>query len=299
MKVELAHVRKRFGRVTALDDVTLQLAEGSRVGLIGPNGCGKSTLTRVVMGMLAAEGSVTVGGLSPFADRVRVAERLAYVPQSAPALAADVRGLVRAIATVRGIVPAAIAARGRELGLDVEAVGDRPLRALSGGMKQKLMIALAMAAPDASLVVMDEPTAGLDAASRERFYTVCGAIRPTTTLLLCSHRLEELQHLIDHVVLLDDGRVAWMGSLDAFLARRATTVLEMRATSDAPVRWLRANGFVAGAGSWWRKTIPRADKAEELQRLTTQLRGDLADLLVRDVEQVDGAVPCRGDASAA
>ena len=299
MKVELAHVRKQFGRVTALDDVTLQIVEGSRVGLIGPNGCGKSTLTRVVMGMLAAEGTVTVGGVSPFTDRVRVAERLAYVPQTAPALAADVRGLVRAVATVRGIAPAVIAARGRELGLDVEAVGDRPLRALSGGMKQKLIIALAMAAPEVSLVVMDEPTAGLDAASRERFYAMCGAIRPTTTLLLCSHRLEELQHLIDHVVLLDDGRVAWTGSLDAFLARRATTVLEVRATGDTRVRWLRANGFVSGTGAWWRKTIPRAEKAAELQRLTTQLRGELVDLLVRDVEHVDGAAPAPGDASAA
>ena len=287
MRVELAHVTKRFGHFTALDDVTLTISEGSRVGLIGPNGSGKSTLTRIMMGMLAAEGTVQIGGLSPFADRVLLAQRLAYVPQAAPALTAGVRDLVRAVATVRGIAPSMIAARGRELGLDIEAVGDRPLRSLSGGMKQKLMIALAMAATEASLVIMDEPTAGLDAASRRRFYTVFGALRPMT-LVLCSHRLEVLRHLIDHVILLDEGHVAWDGPLDTFLARCATSVLEVRATSDARARWLRAHGFAPGTGYWWAKTVPRADKAEELLCLVAELQGDLTDLLVRDVETVKG-----------
>ena len=70
------------------------------------------------------------------------------MPQAAPALTAGVRALVRAVAAVRGIAPSVIAARGRELDLDIAAVGDRPLRSLSGGMKQKLLIALALAAPE-------------------------------------------------------------------------------------------------------------------------------------------------------
>ena len=294
MRIDLTDVRKTFGRVTALDGITLTIPGGSRVGLIGPNGCGKSTLTRVLMGMLAADGLVVIGGLSPFSDRVRLAKQLAYVPQSAPALAVDVRSLVRAVATVRGTTPAVIAARGRALGLDVDAVADRPLRALSGGMKQKLMIALAMAAPAAGLVIMDEPTAGLDVESRERFYSAFGALPPTATLVLCSHRLEELQHLIDHVVLLDEGKVAWNGPLDAFLARRAASVLEVRATSEPRTGWLRDHGFAAGTGAWWRKTIERAAKAEALRQLVAELDGDLTDLLVRDVETVDGHADARG-----
>src|SRR5262249_9872906 len=272
--------------VTALDDVTLTIPEGSRVGLIGPNGCGKSTLTRILMGMLAAEGSVRIGGLSPFADRVLFAERLAYVPQAAPALSVGVRDLVCAVAKIRGLAPSAIASRGLELGLDIDAVGDRMLRSLSGGMKQKLMITLAMAATAASLVIMDEPTAGLDAASRRRFYAVFGSL-PPATLVLCSHRLEVLRHLIDHVILLEEGRVTWNGPLAAFLARSATSVLEVRATSDARERQLRALGFSRGTGSWWAKIVPRADKAEELERLVAELNGDLGDLLVRDVETVE------------
>jgi Cu-processing system ATP-binding protein len=288
VKIALGDVRKRFGRVTALDGITLTVPSGSRVGLIGPNGCGKSTLTRVLMGMLAAEGSVAIDGLSPFADRERLAQRLAYVPQSAPALAVDVGTLVRTVATVRGSSVTAIAARAHELGLDLAALADRTLRALSGGMKQRLMIALALAF-DAELVVMDEPTAGLDVASRQRFYEMCHALPPTATVVLCSHRLEELQHLIDHVILLAEGRVAWSGTLDAFLARRASTVLELRATSEARTRWLRAHGFAPGTGAWWRKTMPRACKAEALAELLGELRGELTDLLVRDVETVDDA----------
>jgi ABC-2 type transport system ATP-binding protein len=286
VKIELAGVTKRFGHVTALDDVTLTIAEGSRVGLIGPNGSGKSTLTRILMGMIGADGTIRIGGLSPFVDRVHLAQRLAYVPQAAPALMVAVRDLVRAVATVRGLVPSTIAERARDLGLDVEAVGDRPLRTLSGGMKQKLMIALAMAAENASLVIMDEPTAGLDAPSRRRFYTAFGTLR-RATLVLCSHRLEVLRHLIDHVILLDDGRVIWNGPLDDYLARSATSVLEVRATTEARARWLGANGFAPGTGYWWAKTVRRAEKSQELSRLVAELKGDLADLLVRDVETVD------------
>jgi len=286
VRIERAHVTKRFGRVTALDDVALTVPEGSRVGLIGPNGSGKSTLTRVLMGMIAAEGTVRIGGLSPFADRALLATRLAYVPQTAPALTVSVRDLVRAVSSVRGIAPAVIAERGRDLGLDVEVVGDRPIRNLSGGMKQKLMIALAMAAAEGSLMIMDEPTDGLDVTSRRRFYTVFATLRPST-LILCSHRLELLRHLIDHVILLDEGRLAWHGPLDAFLARCATSVLEVRATSDGRARWLRENGFTQGTGCWWAKSVPRAEKAAELLRMVAELQGDLSDLLVRDVETVE------------
>ena len=106
--------------------------------------------------------------------------------------------------------------------------------------------------------------------------------------MLCSHRLEVLRHLIDHVILLEEGRVAWDGPLDTFLARCATSVLEVRATSDARARWLRAHGFAPGTGYWWAKTVARADKAEELLCLVAELQGDLTDLLVRDVETVKG-----------
>jgi hypothetical protein len=87
--------------------------------------------------------------------------------------------------------------------------------------------------------------------------------------------------------LLDDGRVIWNGPLDEYLARSATSVVEVRATTDARARWLGANGFSPGTGYWWAKTVRRAEKSQELSRLVAELKGDLADLLVRDVETVD------------
>jgi ABC-type uncharacterized transport system ATPase subunit len=116
--------------------------------------------------------------------------------------------------------------------------------------------------------------------------------------VLCSHRLEVLRHLIDHVILLEEGRVAWNGPLDAFLARCATSVIEVRATSDARARWLRSHGFTPGTGCWWAKTVPRADKAAELLRLVAELRGDVSDLLVRDVETVESGDGTTGGAGA-
>jgi ABC-type multidrug transport system ATPase subunit len=286
MRIELAGVTKRFGRVTALDGVTVTVPEGSRVGLIGPNGSGKSTLTRVMMGMMAVEGEVRIGGLSPFTDRVRLARHLAYVPQAAPRFGAKVGDLIRAVAAVRALPAARLVACAARLDLDVAAIASRPFHALSGGMRQKLLIALALAV-DATLLIMDEPTAGLDVGARQRFFSLFEELPASTTLVLCSHRLEELQHLIDRVVVLEEGRLAYHGPLEEFLGQRATSVVELRSVDATRTQWLRAHGFAPGAGNWWAKTIARGSKEEEIGLLASAMHGDLADLLVRDVETVD------------
>ncbi len=91
-----------------------------------------------------------------------------------------------------------------DLGLDVEATGRRPVRALSGGMKQKLLIALALAAP-ASLLIMDEPTASLDAHTREAFFHLLERRAAGATLLFSSHRPDDVRRLVDRVVILEEG----------------------------------------------------------------------------------------------
>jgi ABC-2 type transport system ATP-binding protein len=217
MRVELEQVRKRFGRTEALRGVSLSVPAGRRVALIGPNGSGKSTLLRSLLGLVACEGKVLLDGRAPFEDRVEVARRLAYVPQVAPQLAAPVGDVLALVGMTRGLTHEALASVAARLELDVAAVRARPFRALSGGMKQKLLIALALASR-ASLLVMDEPTASLDARARERFFQLCEEVAPGTTLVLCSHRLEELRHLADHVVALEEGRVAYDGPAAEFLA---------------------------------------------------------------------------------
>ncbi len=206
MDIELRDVKKRFGAHEVLRGIDLSVPAGARVALVGPNGSGKSTLLRAVMGLVSCEGLVRVGGRSPFDERREIARRLAYAPQIAPQLGASVREVIRAVATLRTLDPARVEAHAARLGLDVSASADKPFRALSGGMKQKLLLAIAFAT-DASLYVLDEPTASLDPAARERFTELVRALDPEVTVIFCSHRADDLHSLVDRVVELGDGRV--------------------------------------------------------------------------------------------
>ena len=287
MRVELLRVGKHFGDVTALRDVTLAIPSGARVALIGPNGSGKTTLTRAILGVIAHEGEVLLDGLSAFDARARLAGRLAYVPQVAPQMAATVAELVQVVASVRSADPAQIWARARDLDLVPAAIAARPFRSLSGGMKQKVLLALAFAAR-ASLHVLDEPTASLDASARARFYQLYERHAEGATLLLCSHRLEEIRHLVDHVVALADGRVVYHGRADAYLGERAIAVIELElGAAGAGDDWLRARGFVPGAAGWWRRQVATADKLPLLGEAMQVLAGRLRNVCVRDVERLE------------
>lgn len=205
MRIQLKNVSKRFGALVALDDVTLTIPAGARVALAGPNGSGKSTLVRAVVGLTPCRG-VTVDGIDPFVDRLSIASRIAYVPQVAPLVGAAVGELVEVVAALRRITPREIRQVAAALGLPIDLVDRRPLRALSGGMKQKLLVALALAAP-VSLVVLDEPTASLDASARSVFFDLCRERLSGATVLISSHRPDEVAELADRVVTLSDGRI--------------------------------------------------------------------------------------------
>jgi ABC-2 type transport system ATP-binding protein len=188
MRVEARELGRRFGRVVALRDATFAIEPGARTALIGPNGSGKSTLTRALMGLIHFEGEVRLDGRCPLRERIQVARQLAYVPQIPPRLAVPVGELLRAVGRVRGETLEGTRSVARQLDLDLGVLERRAFSALSGGMKQKLLIALALGAR-ASLLILDEPVGSLDAASRERFYSLLDALPSEVTLLLCSHRL--------------------------------------------------------------------------------------------------------------
>ena len=206
MKIELDRVGKSYGRQRVLEGVSLVIEPGSRVALVGPNGSGKSTLLRIVMGLLRCDGQVRLDGVSPFDERGEVARRLAYVPQIAPQLGATVQEVVRAVATLRDIDGARVREVADRLGISLDAAAKKPFRALSGGMKQKVLLALAFST-SASLLILDEPTASLDETSRGRFVELLAEAGDGTTVLLCSHRVEEVQKLADRVIELAEGHV--------------------------------------------------------------------------------------------
>src|SRR5690606_15405350 len=205
----------------------------------------KTTLIRVLLGLVEHRGRVALAGGR---SRAALARRIAYVPQAAPHMAASVGDLVRAVCELRDLDRAAVTAAADRLELPLRALEHREFRALSGGSKQKLLIALALA-PQPDLVILDEPTASLDAEARGRFLALQRELIGDATLILCSHRLEEIRPLVDHVIALDEGVVAYDGAAAEYLARRVGTLLELRYRGPDP-SWLVARGFAAGADGW-------------------------------------------------
>lgn len=286
MRVEARGLVKTFGPVRALDGLDLDVPYGRRVALVGPNGSGKSTLNRVLLGLLSYEGEVLLDGVSAREDRLDVARRIAYVPQSAPGLGAPVRDVLRALLRIRDLVAEDVDELAAELGLSLAEVADRPLRALSGGMKQKLAIAVALASR-ASLLVLDEPTGSLDAATRERFFSLFESRARGATVLLCSHRLEEVRQLVDHVLVLEEGRLVYDGSVESLLAAQTTGLVEVCAEGEDAASWLGSHGFRPGRGAWWLRTVSQAEKPALLGALTRALEESLRDVVVRDLEALE------------
>jgi len=282
MRIELSKVGKSFGKVTALRDINLAVPSGAKVALIGPNGSGKTTLIRALLGLIEHRGEVRLDGGTP---RRQLAHRIAYVPQVAPHMAASVGDLVRAVCELRDLERGAVVAAADKLELPLATLERREFRALSGGSKQKLLIALALA-PQPDLVILDEPTASLDAEARGRFLALQRELIGDATLILCSHRLEEIRPLVDHVIALDEGKVAYDGGAAEYLARRVGTLLELRYRGANP-RWLVASGFAAGTDGWWSKSVDRAGKLALVPAALDALGADLADLIVRDVDLVE------------
>lgn len=289
MQIELRDIHKWFGTNHVLRGLRLDVPRGRRIGLIGPNGSGKSTLTRVIMGMLSCEGTVRLDGEEVAAHGSELLRRVAYVPQIAPQLFAPVGEVLRAVCELRGLPRDSIKETADRLGFDVDALAGRPFRNLSGGMKQKLLIAIALSAR-ASLLILDEPTASLDAWARDRFFQLFQEVQQGVTLILCSHRLEEVRHLVDHVVSMQDGAIAYDGAAEGFLSQRALSVIEVSLDAGAEADWLVEQGFrqgVRGDAGRWLRTVTRAGKMQALAGVTERFGSRLKDLNVRELETVD------------
>ena len=205
---------KTFGRFRALDELDLSVARGEVHGFLGPNGAGKSTTLRALLGLIRTDaGEVRVFGLDPRRDAVAVHRRLAYVPGDV-ALWPNLSGgeTIDLLLRMRG----ADASDGRRaemlerFGLDPTKRG----RAYSRGNRQKVALVAAFAA-DADLLILDEPTAGLDPLMEEVF-NQCVRERTSAgaTVLLSSHILSEVERLADRVTIIREGRTVETGTLD-------------------------------------------------------------------------------------
>ena len=292
MRIEARGIRKRFGRVDALRGIDFTIPGGGRVGLIGPNASGKSTLIRIVLGLLQCEGELLLDGSSE--RSLELADRIAYVPQIAPRFGATVRDVIKAITRVRALPVNDVLERGTDLGLDFRAMGRQAFANLSGGAKQKTLLALALASR-ASLFVLDEPTESLDTRSRMDLFELLSERTRGATLLLCSHRLEEIRTLVDRVMVLEEGRLSYFGPTEEYLDRVTLSTIEVRMLNGTGSDSLSRMGFEPGVAGWWSRTATRAEKLSLVRELSKTLDGRLGNLVVRDAEAVQPDNPDNQD----
>jgi ABC-type multidrug transport system ATPase subunit len=244
--ITISHVSKSFGRFKALDDVSINIARGESVALWGANGAGKSTLIKCVLGLHRFDGAIGVSGHDALHDGKRARMLVGYVPQELGFY--DDLGVAEALrffARLKSLTLSDPRATLASVGLDGHQT--KRVRELSGGMKQRLALAIALLG-DPPVLVLDEVTASLDACGRDEFVSLLSRLAGGgRTMLFASHRMEEVAALAQNVVMLKAGRIDRCLSVVEFTSSQ-TTGLVLHLVMPVPVRHaaiarLRESGF--------------------------------------------------------
>jgi len=216
--IEARGLRKAFGATIALDGVDLRVEEGRILGLIGPNGAGKSTALNAILGLTRYQGELKVLGRDPWTERDRLMRDVSFI--------ADVAVLPRwlrvsdALDYVAGVHPRFDRAKAEGFLAKTAIKRASKIRQLSKGMVVQLHLALVMAI-DAQLLVLDEPTLGLDILYRKQFYDslLNDYFDRTRTIVVTTHQVEEVQDVLTDLMFIDRGRIVLSCSMDAFASR--------------------------------------------------------------------------------
>jgi ABC-2 type transport system ATP-binding protein len=260
--IRCENLSKTFKRARVLDGIDLDIALGERIALIGSNGAGKTTLIRCLLGEYIHDGTVTIDGRSPRTERTAVLGAIGFVPQLPPPLKMPVGQLIEFSASLSNADPKQIDAIAGRLGLPVDEIRARPFNKLSGGMKQKLLIAIALGR-DAKLLIMDEPAANLDPAARKIFFDLLAERQHDATMLISSHRIDEVAALVNRVIEMDMGKVVLDDKVadDVSLSGRFACRLVARRTDAALAKALEAWKFTADAdGLTWTGEVAGPDR---------------------------------------
>jgi ABC-2 type transport system ATP-binding protein len=205
--IEISRVTKKFNKDKSLDSVTITFNKGDRVAIMGPNGAGKTTLVRAILGYYHVNsGEIRVNGFDPIKQRVDVVEHIGFIPQLPPPIKLSCKELIDYVAKSSNCSVNTIVENAHKMGLDIENQMSKSFFKLSGGMKQKLLIAIAVS-KNSDILIFDEPTANLDPKGRDSFYKLLDGIKEDKILLFITHRLDEIEHLVNRVVYMDLGKI--------------------------------------------------------------------------------------------
>jgi ABC-2 type transport system ATP-binding protein len=222
--IEARHLRKVFGTTVAVDDIDLRVAEGRILGIIGPNGAGKTTLLNAVLGLTAYQGELRVLGRDPWAERDQLMCDVSFI--------ADVAVLPRWIRVsqlldyVAGVHPKFDRAKAESFLAKTPVKHISRVRQLSKGMVAQLHLAIVMAI-DAKLLVLDEPTLGLDILYRKQFYDslLNDYFDETRTIIVTTHQVEEVQDVLTDLIFINHGRIVLECSMEEFETRYVEVML--------------------------------------------------------------------------
>jgi ABC-2 type transport system ATP-binding protein len=205
--IEIKNLTKKFASTLSLDDVSIDFNKNDSIALMGANGAGKTTLIRSILGYYHPHrGSVLVHGLDPIKERQEVLKHIAFVPQLPPPIKLSIDELINYIEVSAKVQRESILYYANEMKLDIKANIKKSFFKLSGGMKQKLLIATALA-QESDILIFDEPTANLDPKARDDFYRLLDGKQQDRVLLFVTHRLEEVKDLVNREVYMDLGKV--------------------------------------------------------------------------------------------
>ncbi len=266
MAVDAEHLTYRYGQFTAVDDVTLQVRPGETLGLLGPNGAGKTTMVRMLTTLTPVQdGELHVFGMDARRETTDIRSNIGYVPQQLsiePALTG--RQNVEWFARLYGVPRSQRAERVEEAlhALELHDVADRVAATYSGGMVRRLEVAQALVNRP-SLLMLDEPTVGLDPIARDGVWTQVQKMQAQfgMTVLLTTHYMEEADALCDRVALMHRGRLRAVGTPD-----RLKSTVSARATLEDVFRHYAASGLDDDASSDARSGIREIRSARKVAR---------------------------------
>lgn len=269
--ISIKNVTKRFGRLTAVDSVSLDVRGGEALALLGSNGAGKSTLIRCILGLLDYTGEITVNGIHARNHPKEAKSVIGYLPQEPVFYDMKTKDIIRFFSRIRNAEAGSEERLLREVGLSEHA--NKYAAELSGGMRQRLSFAVALLG-EPEILLLDEPTSNLDARARVDFLKLVKEYKDRgKTVVFSSHRLDEVDYLADRVVLMrkgrlvfDDGPVLLKKSLG--LKLRANIHVHAESLSDAAAILSAAGIVVQGRnGAGLVVEVPAGDRMRPLREL--------------------------------